>query len=1042
MSITFRNASKSYKGKGKGKKPIVQYRDQKGNWLYSHFQKVHNATDQPKIIQGYGMEVGFDPSKIKDHMNPIESKESIIQKKIEKGGKLTSSEKVIISNFNTKNKRKMDEDLSSIQKFGLNAEVSTDEGRNLKLIKTLEHVIKKDNSNMIALIYLKMKDSQFQLSAKLKDEYAPLLKEMNDHVSKLDIIKLQMTTLHSSQPPLDQKGFTKLDNFQVEVINNIDNNISTIVAAPTSSGKSVISGYSVTKGNTLVIVPTDVLAWQMSSYMGQILNSSVPIITQSFQSIPKRDELVELVNRSKCLVGTADAILNFLPFIKVKWDWLIFDEIHMIGKPEGSSMEHIARLYSHVPFLALSATIGNVEQLRDWFQSLNERPVTVVTCNKRFFNLQRHVYSSQTDTLERLHPLGMLSKSNLEDGSILSKSIQPTPPDIWDFATQLGKIIKLDELKPSNYFSRSDRITLDMSNAYFKQLIEKMMKHYKGVAIKKIDSLIEGYQKCTVRNESVNLMKLIFNLKENNKAPALIFQQNSTSCMRLVRDLSKQIEEAQYKAYPELISNREKLAKKAKKIFKENEKKKVDDIPENKRIKMLMQDNAPVLETPEVEPMHEPHIDFILNKDQFFTEALVEEWVKKLKKYFPNTGDEYHWLIVMMWRGIGVYVQGLPDPYLRLVQTLASAKKLAIVFSDTSLVFGVSMPFRTTVILRDIHTEDTLDSMMYHQMAGRAGRRGLDKEGNVVFAGYSWDRIKNLSISSFPMVKGSDTMIYSVEVAKKISTSLNINADWDNLKVNFLHQSITNEASQTFYDDIQENMDEDGGWDFLTSDCINHNNMIWQLRHDTDCVTAPLIIPELTRLFATSDPNKEKAQIDIALFLSHFINVKETTSVKFLLPPDSLNSQKSLANLKTIADNIGIDIPEKIDSKVFNSIGMNRLFKLTTEKDIDNLRNDVMRFSDKIKHIQHYFFHTKQVTMTRLLGKLLTRMWWIYHTSSPLMKSWDKSESNNVYNELVIETDSDEEYETDSDEEYETDSDCAEEEEELDNIDEEASEYA
>ena len=46
MSVTFRNANKSYKGKNRnGKKPVVQYREQKGNWLYSHFQKIYN----PKI---------------------------------------------------------------------------------------------------------------------------------------------------------------------------------------------------------------------------------------------------------------------------------------------------------------------------------------------------------------------------------------------------------------------------------------------------------------------------------------------------------------------------------------------------------------------------------------------------------------------------------------------------------------------------------------------------------------------------------------------------------------------------------------------------------------------------------------------------------------------------------------------------------------------------------------------------------------------------------------------------------------------------------
>jgi superfamily II RNA helicase len=37
-------------------------------------------------------------------------------------------------------------------------------------------------------------------------------------------------------------------------------------------------------------------------------------------------------------------------------------------------------------------------------------------------------------------------------------------------------------------------------------------------------------------------------------------------------------------------------------------------------------------------------------------------------------------------------------------------------------------------------------------MAGRAGRRCLDKEGNVIFIGYSWDRIKELSKSSIPNI--------------------------------------------------------------------------------------------------------------------------------------------------------------------------------------------------------------------------------------------------------------------------------------------------
>ena len=1022
------NGQKKYRVRKGPKKDLKKDRKEtKGFWEYNDYQKIEKPNDEEKIKKSLTFIGGFNPKKVDQYLNPIPSKEEVILQKIEEGKKLNSSEKIIIDNYNFRIQREINKDMENIKKFNLNAEVTTDEGKRRKLLNTLEHVIKKKDSNMIALIHQKLKDPKFAPTVQLQEEYSDLLNRLKTEVSKLDLVKLQMTTLHSSQPPLDQKGFTKLDDFQVQVINNIDNRVSSIVSAPTSSGKSVISGYSFTKGNTLVIVPTDVLAWQMASYMGEILNTNIPIITETFQSIPRRDELVELVNKSNSLVGTADAILNFLPFIKIKFDWIVFDEVHMIGKSEGSSMEHIARLYPDVPFLGLSATIGNVEELKNWFESVNNTSIDIVKCDKRFFNLQRYIYFNESDKMERVHPLGMLTISDLEDGSILSKSIQPTPPDIWDFATKLDKILKLGDLKPYTYFSQDDRITLDMSNEYFNRLLRYMIENYKGKNIQKINNLIEDYQHIDVKSEDIDLMKLIFHLKKIKKCPAIIFQENSTSCMRLVRQFAKQLEDAQNEKYPDLMSERSKEAKKAKKVEKENEKKKIDDIGENKRIKMMLQDNAPEIEAPIVTPMQQPHTDFIVNDEQLFTGAVVEGWVNDLKKYFPNTGDDYHWLIVMLWRGVGVYVKGLPDPYLRLVQSLASSKKLAVVFSDSSLVFGVSMPFRTTVILRDMLTEDKLDSMMYHQMAGRAGRRGLDKEGNVVFAGYSWDRIKNLSISSFPVINGSDTMVYSISIAKMISNRLGINAPWNNLKTNFLHSGINNDTAKEFYDDIDENIGEDGGWDFLNTDCTNHNYMVWRLRHDIDCVTVPMIIPELVRAFSNSDPNSEKDQVEIALFLSHFINLKESSNPKFVLPDSEYFKHGNASKLKSYADNLGIEIPEHIDSMVYQSIVLNKLLRLRTEKDIDDLRTTLIKFSTKVRHIQHYFFHSKQVTMARLLGKLLTRLWWIYHTSSPLMKSW-RTFDTNVYDDTLSEEDesvhfgSDSEEEESDDEEYEEDS--------------------
>ena len=43
--------------------------------------------------------------------------------------------------------------------------------------------------------------------------------------------------------------------------------------------------------------------------------------------------------------------------------------------------------------------------------------------------------------------------------------------------------------------------------------------------------------------------------------------------------------------------------------------------------------------------LQEPHIDFILNNNQYFNEDIVKEWVDNLKKYFPNTGYQYHFIM-------------------------------------------------------------------------------------------------------------------------------------------------------------------------------------------------------------------------------------------------------------------------------------------------------------------------------------------------------------------------------------------------------------
>jgi len=989
-------------------KSNVTFTDNRGNWEFSFFQKKVVPNEEQAIKVGMRPENGFDPRLVHQYINPQQSKEELIYQRSVKGETLNKAERIILDNYLEKKDKALNEDIKALEKFGLNAKPQTNEGRTRLLLLTLQNQISKGNYDLVCNIFLRLYEDQFKLTPAIEKDFAKSLTRMKEIVETCDLTEIQFTKLHDQMPPLNMKGFQKFDPWQVDVITNIDNKKSTVVSAPTSAGKSVLSGYATTKGKTMIVVPTDALAWQMASYVGGVLNTDVPIITPTYQSIPKRDLMVELINSAPAIVGTADAIVDYLPLISTKFEWIIFDEIHMIGKSEGSSMETIAKVYKDVPFLALSATIGNVDELSSWFQSLNtDRNVGSITCDKRFFNLQRYYYNTETNKLDVLHPLSLVEVDTFVDGSVMSKNLQPTPPDTWLLYKKMIEVYgNLGHLNHSIYFEPKERIQLSKANNYFMDLIKFMVDNYNE---EKVHSVIDSFKNKSLSDEPVDIVKLAFLLKSEDKTPAIIFQKNTIACLRMVRQFAKIIDELEDKKFPRLRAQRLKEQKKARRLDKKKEKEEDKTDNSNSKGHDSKKQQKKFLDPEKTEEefvptaLQEPTMDFTLNHEQFFAEGIVEGWVDQLKKFFPCVGEEYHFMIKLLWRGVGVYAKGLPDPYLRLVQGLASKKQLAIVFSDMSLVFGVSMPFRTVVIYRDSLVEDDIDAMLYHQMAGRAGRRGLDKKGNVIFAGYKWKRIEELSVCPIPNVTGCNNLNFVVPHACRMAEKSGNGQNWE---FTFTHclNGDSDEDSMELLEGIKSNYEN--GWNFAISDDINHLHMMWSLRHADEPVAISFIIPYLTKAFEGQDPNIENNQIDIAHFLSYFISKHETDNIDYKLPDCAIFEQQSFSKIFGIMEDLQLETTDNIDGRVWFSIKTNKLFKCSTEKEADTIRQRLFEFGNRVKAIQHFCFHNKITNISRLLGKLLTRIWWIYHMSSPIMRPF------NYFDEVEYEDASS--YETDS----------------------------
>ena len=954
----------------------------KGNWEFNFFQKTYedknyNINKEATIKVALRPDNGFNPKNIQQYISPDKSKEEVIMDKKKNKETLNTKEMIIMTNYIEKQKAAINNDIILIEKYSLGAKPTTKEGKIRLLLHTLDYQIKNNNTDFVANIYLRLMEDQFKLSRDLKQEYRVVLNKMEQIISKIDLIKLQFTKFHTQMPPLNQKGFNKLDDWQIDVINNIDKNMSTVITAPTSAGKSVISGYVTTKGKSMFVVPTDALAWQLSAYIGSILGTNVPILTKTYQTSPVRDDMIELLNKSPSIVGTAETIVDFLPFIKNDFKWIIFDEVHMIGKKEGSAMEYIAKVLNNVPFLALSATIGNIDSIVEWFQSINKNTVVKIECTKRFFNLQRYYYDN--DKLNIIHPFALITEEDFITGNIIDKNLEPTPPDVWDLVNELMKEFNLGNMSPYKIFSKEERIHLDKVNIYFKSLLHFMVMTYNDKFIDnkpKINRVIESFKKTFNENISFKYSGLLFKLKEEQKLPAIVFQQDTNDCLNLVKEFANNIDTLETNKYPKLLADRIKLTKMVKRNEKKQDKEKIDDTMEKKSLKNMLEskNNIEEISAPHLQ---EPHPDFIFNTVQYFSNTTIEGYVEELKQYFPIVNDSYHYIIKLLWRGVGVYCMGLPDPYLRLIQTLANQKQLAVVFSDQSLVFGISMPFRSVVISK---YKDDLDSMLYHQMAGRAGRRGLDKEGNIIFAGYSWDKIKELSISSMPQIKGCANNLHTIRHANKLSKANDTNYDWSNLVENYLNKTINIREDKDFYKDLNDNYN--GGWNFMNSDDINYNHMMWKLRYNKDCIVLSRILPYIKRYFETKNCIHETNQIEIAHFLCKFICIVETNDSNMYLEEPKLLSIEPYNNIINELDCLQIENYTNIDKRLFLSIQHNSLYTKNDYK----LREQLMEFGNMVKDLQHYYYHTKVVGLAKLLGKLLTRIWWIYHLSSPILQ--------------------------------------------------------
>ena len=114
-----------------------------------------------------------------------------------------------------------------------------------------------------------------------------------------------------------------------------------------------------------------------------------------------------------------------------------------------------------------------------------------------------------------------------------------------------------------------------------------------------------------------------------------------------------------------------------------------------------------------------------------------EAVLRKLPNWREYTDlPEYQKLVSLLEKGIGIHHSGMIPVLREIVELMISKKYIKVLFATESFAIGLDCPIKTAVFISlkkfDGSSQRYLMPHEYTQMAGRAGRRGLDKVGHVI----------------------------------------------------------------------------------------------------------------------------------------------------------------------------------------------------------------------------------------------------------------------------------------------------------------------
>lgn len=594
----------------------------------------------------------------------------------------------------------------------------------------------------------------------------------------MDYVEFQLTQLGADlnretggKPDSRADGFIP-DPWQVDLFDIIDKNQSAVVVAPTSSGKTYASYYCMEQvirnsddGVVVYVCPTKALVNQVYATIYARFKKNLPpgktllgLCTKEYRQNVLNCQILTTVPECMELMLLSPKLQSWVKRIK----YVIFDEVHCLVAQSGGLCWENSILLNRSPFLALSATIHKPEEFCGWLQKLEDfkrvqaekfglrdrrfdsYKVSLVVHSERHNHLIKSVMMDD-GSVQHVHPYSFLSPGTSSEFKGIPKHISLSPDESLELFVVMKKELDSEELKslclvkffqehcPSGYLSMqsvqkfSEILRNILNNESEDNLIRVLGK------LRTVDySIIDTSDKFVISNVS----DVLNSVKDRSLMPALVFSYNRSLVealpMRLLRYL-RNIDDFTEDEETDIESE------------SETESSKKTGVKTNRRFKGKRYKRK-------IGIMRGPSIlksTGSLRGEGFTDEKIIEFIEHRLIRMGYKAQDSFPSLLR---RGLARHHEGMNARERSAVEMLFRLKVLNFVSATGTLAMGIHMPCKTVVVAGD---SPYLNVLEFNQMSGRAGRRGFDKEGNVIFYGVHKRKLKALMTGNLPQMIGN-----------------------------------------------------------------------------------------------------------------------------------------------------------------------------------------------------------------------------------------------------------------------------------------------